>query len=304
MKDLILKTGVFRLANKVININKEGELSFFKFIKKFLTYLRITVADPCCPTTTSPTRYNETTDIVEYYNQVTNTWDSAQSTLTNAWSITGNAGTDPTKNFIGTTDNQDFRFKRNSSDAGYIANQNTSLGSLSGNFSLENTINGTQSGNTNIGRRTGQSSVGSENTFIGDSAGNSNTESQASCVGLSSGANNSGLNLSALGYNSGNSNSGVNATALGASSGMNNSGSNVISIGFRSNENNTGTKVIALGENAGKNNTQSNRFIIGQNYLPTFADEAAAIAAGLPLPSVNGTYLYIDASTKNVRARI
>ncbi len=301
MKELILKTGMFRLTNKVNN--KEGELSVFKFIKKILSYLGVTVADPCCPTTTSPTRYNETTDVVEYYNQVTNTWDSAQSTLTNAWSITGNGGINSSTNFIGTTNDVDFRFKRNSLDSGYLS-RSTAFGISSGDYANEGGSSPTQSGNTSIGRRAGQSSTGSENTFVGDSAGNGNIESQVSCIGLASGTNNSGINLAAIGFNSGITNSGVNATALGASSGMTNSGDNVISIGFRSNENNTGDKVIALGENAGKNNTQSNRFIIGQNYLPTFADEAAAIAAGLPLPSANGIYLYIDASTKTIKARI
>jgi hypothetical protein len=302
MKELILKTGMFRLSNKVNN--KEGELSVFKFIKKILSYLRVTVADPCCPTTTSPTRYNETTDVVEYYNQVTNTWDSAQSTLTNAWSITGNGGTNPNTNFIGTTDNVDFRFKRNNLNSGYLAGANTAFGLNSGNPITESGLNPTQFGNLSIGISAGNNSVGNENTFFGNGAGVGNTDDQVTCIGLQAGYRNRGLNLTALGFSAGIDNLGVNSTALGASSGWSNSGDNVISIGFRSNENNTGNKVIALGENAGKNNIQSNRFIIGQDYLPTFADEAAAIAAGLPLPSVNGIYLYIDASTNYVRARI
>ena len=32
-------------------------------------------------------------------------------TATNGWALTGNAGTDPTNNFIGTTDNKDLNFR-------------------------------------------------------------------------------------------------------------------------------------------------------------------------------------------------
>jgi hypothetical protein len=304
MKYPIIRSGVFRFSD--IATSGAGELSIFKFVKNLLTYFNITVADPCCPTTTSPTRYNEVTNILEYYNQVTDTWDSAQTAVftSNAWNLIGNSGTNSNTNFIGTTDNVDFRFKRNNLNSGYLAGANTAFGLNSGNSTTESGLNPTQFGNVSIGISAGNNSVGNENTFFGNGAGASNTDDQVTCIGLGAGYRNSGLNLAALGFSAGSDNSGVNSTALGASSGWNNSGDNVISIGLRSNENNTGDKVIALGENAGKNNTQSNRFIIGQNYLPTFADEAAAIAAGLPLPSVNGIYLYIDASTKNVRARI
>ena len=304
MKYPIIRSGVFRFSD--VNTSGAGELSIAKFIKTFLSNLGITFADPCCPTTTSPTRYNEVTDILEYYNQVTNTWDSAQTAVftSNAWNLIGNSGTNPITNFIGTTDNQDFRFKRNNLNSGYLASSNTAFGLASGNSTTESGLNPTQFGNVSIGKEAGKNSVGNENTFLGNGAGENNTDDQVTCIGIGAGVSNSGLNLAALGFAAGSGNIGANSTALGAGSGWNNTGDNVISIGLRSNENNTGTKVIALGENAGKNNTQTNRFIIGKDYLPTFADEAAAIAAGLPLPSVNGIYLYIDASTKNVRARI
>ena len=40
------------------------------------------------------------------------------------WSLTGNAGTDPTTNFIGTTDAQPLVFKVNNQKAGYLDNLN------------------------------------------------------------------------------------------------------------------------------------------------------------------------------------
>ena len=42
------------------------------------------------------------------------------STALNAWSLTGNAGTNPSSNFIGTTDYQGITFKTNNQNAGYI----------------------------------------------------------------------------------------------------------------------------------------------------------------------------------------
>jgi hypothetical protein len=221
----------------------------------------------------------------------------------NFWLTGGNSATNPSVNFIGTTDNVDFRFKRNSFDAGHITANSTALGQGSGNWAQEGGVGATQSSNTSIGLYAGWNSIGSENTFLGTQAGRQNTEQQVVCIGQAAGFQNSGLNLVAVGYNSGNNNSGVNTISLGASSGQHNTGDNIVSLGFRSAEDNTGDKVIALGENAGKNNTQSNRFIIGQDYLPTFAGSAAA-NAGLPASSANGVYLYIDSTDNTIKARI
>ncbi|MBK8821005.1 MAG: hypothetical protein IPN49_18695 [Saprospiraceae bacterium] len=59
------------------------------------------------------------------------------------WSLTGNAGTNPTINFIGTTDDQDIIFKRNNVRAGFINNvsNNTSFGVGSLNISNTGTSN-------------------------------------------------------------------------------------------------------------------------------------------------------------------
>ena len=56
------------------------------------------------------------------------TWQNASA---NAWGLTGNAGTNPTTNFIGTTDNQDVVFRRSNVLAGKISASNTSFGASS-----------------------------------------------------------------------------------------------------------------------------------------------------------------------------
>lgn len=46
----------------------------------------------------------------------------------NGWKVKGNSGTNPRKNFIGTTDDNDFIFRRNNARAGKIGIENTSFG--------------------------------------------------------------------------------------------------------------------------------------------------------------------------------
>lgn len=65
----------------------------------------------------------------------------------NTWGLTGNAGTNSTTNFIGTSDNNDLVFKRNNIPAGKITASNTAIGSLAllNNTGLGNTAIGTES---------------------------------------------------------------------------------------------------------------------------------------------------------------
>jgi hypothetical protein len=64
------------------------------------------------------------------------------------WSITGNSGTNPTNNFIGTTDAQDLRFRRANQWAGTIASSVTSFGAQAGrtNTSTNNVFFGSNAG--------------------------------------------------------------------------------------------------------------------------------------------------------------
>ena len=310
----MLKNGFFRLSSK--DTTETGELSILQFIKKVLNYFNITVADPCCPTTVSPTRYNETTDVIEYYDQVTDTWSSAAAP---AWNLTGNAGTNPSTNFIGTTDDVDFRLKRYG-DAGYLTRTSTAFGPDSGNYSLESGATPTTTNNTSIGLRAGQSNTGSNitsigtdagktntgsnNTFVGNSAGVTNTGSLSTFVGNSAGISNTRNNVTCVGYSSGSSNTGFNLTSLGSSSATTNTGSDVTAIGNFTASSNSGNNVIAIGNGAGTLNTKNNVIIIGQNCLTTFADPTAANAA-LPAPSANGIYLYINqANNYAITARV
>jgi hypothetical protein len=88
------------------------------------------------------------------------------------WNITGNAATNPTVNFLGTTDDVALNFRVNNQKAGYIGNStsyNTYFGHLSG-FS-----NTTGDGNTGIGKNAlGGNATGNGNTAVGNGAAISN----------------------------------------------------------------------------------------------------------------------------------
>jgi len=104
------------------------------------------------------------------------TWQTLAPPSATAWSLTGNAGTDPTINFMGTTDDKDIVFKRNNVQAALLnsAGFNTSFG--------VNALNAgsTGSANTAIGTNAGQSNtLGKSNSFVGYRAGNLNKEGNA-----------------------------------------------------------------------------------------------------------------------------
>ncbi len=299
MKFPIIKPGFFRSAETDDSVT--GELSIVKFFKSLLVKFNIAFADECCPTTTSPTRYNETTDTLEYYDQVTNTWTNAAPP---AWSLTGNAATNPSTNFLGTTDDVDFKLKRNSTDSGYITSTNTAFGLSSGSYTNEGGATPTRTSNTSIGNLAGSSNTGSNIVSIGNSAGNNNSGSNNTFVGVIAGQNNTRNRVTSVGYSSGNANLGFDLASFGYASGSSNTGDSVVALGNFTANSNSGSNVIAIGNGAGTNNTTSGRFIVGQNYLPTFADPTAANAA-LPAPSANGIYLYINQANSNaITARV
>src|SRR5215471_17916450 len=83
------------------------------------------------------------------------------------WSLKGNAGTNPSNNFIGTTDNQPLRFKTNNQPSGMIdpINFNIFFGTNAG------LNNGSQAGNIALGRGAlSANNTGGGHVAIGDSS--------------------------------------------------------------------------------------------------------------------------------------
>jgi hypothetical protein len=108
---------------------------------------------PVLTGTTSELVYNTATvsDVTPgfyYLSTTTGPWVRLATTAANPWLITGNSGTNPTNNFIGTTDAQDLRFRRANQWAGTIASSVTSFGAQAGrtNTSTNNVFFGSNAG--------------------------------------------------------------------------------------------------------------------------------------------------------------
>ncbi len=186
-----------------------------------------------------------------------------------AWNLTGNAGTNPSNDFIGTTDNKPLIFKTNNILSGKIepgpnnvffgqsaglnntsGNNNSFFGHLSGGANttgsnnlfaghFSGTSNTTGSGNAFAGHAAGrENTTGNRNTFLGEDAGiNNTTGNQNTLVGNGAGRDNTTA-------------SGLVAIGLDALS-SNTTGYNNVAIGTAALKNAVNTqKQVAIGDSA------------------------------------------------------
>ncbi len=171
----------------------------------------------------------------------------------NDWSINGNSGTNPTTNFIGTTDNQDLAFRTNNVEKVRItAKGQIETTQLQSVWIGENAGNSVTSGtrNTLVGRNAGTAiTTGLDNTAIGG----------LTLSNLSTGVDNTSIGLGALLYlQNGNGN-----TFVGEQSGENLATGNYNTVlGHLAGENMNGSANIFIGYQAGNSTTGSNKLII------------------------------------------
>ncbi len=172
----------------------------------------------------------------------------------NAWNLTGNAGTNATTNFIGTTDNVALNFRINNQIAGRIdsAAANSFFGFLAGASTTGNN-------NTAIGYQSFLSNTsGTYNTAIGaDALKLNNTGNQNTAIGAASLQNNTGNNNTATGYATLQNNTGSWNTATGHSALLSNTtGNSNTANGFEALQNNTtGNQNTAVGQTSLYSNT-------------------------------------------------
>jgi hypothetical protein len=190
-----------------------------------------------------------------------------------AWSLTGNAGTTPGVNFVGTIDASDLVFKANSVESGRISISlgNTSFGSLS----MQNIATGTF--NTAFGLKALQNNVsGQANNGVGHEA----------LLNVNTGSRNNGMGNTALGsVTSGSFNTGIgDGVGLGITS----------SVALASGNENT-----LIGRNADVTNAAAlNRIALGatasadtdyQFALPDNVDYFKFRGNNFELPSTDGS---------------
>jgi hypothetical protein len=202
----------------------------------------------------------QTNNTPGFYYYTGTAW-TAVTAKNKGWSLTGNAGTNSSTNFIGTTDNKPLVFKINNIRSGFIDNgltDNTAFGyeSLSNNTTgSSNTATGSyalysnNTGTYNIayGNYTlGLNTSGSYNTGVGAQVLSSNT----------TGNYNTAMGLFSLNKSStGNNNTAVGSVSLG----NNLTGSDNTAIGYGALAlNSAGNYNTAMGESAGGNNTTGN----------------------------------------------
>jgi hypothetical protein len=188
-----------------------------------------------------------------YWDSPGNAWKGVGTGTANGWGLTGNSGTNPATNFIGTTDGQDLIFKRNSVLAGKIELQQTALGFMA------------LSANT----------TGYHNTAFGSSSLSANAGGRWNAAfGMGALAANINADLnSAFGFNALNKNTTGRAnTAIGEQAMQENiSGSRNTSLGFQTLMNNKiGEDNVALGNTSLLNNTTASKNVaIGVDALLT-----------------------------------
>ncbi len=199
------------------------------------------------------------------------------------WSLTGNAGTNPATNFLGTTDAQPLVFKVNNQRAGFLDNssaKNTSFGTLG------LAVNTTGNNNTSVGYASlAKNTTGYSNVAIGNHALNSNTD----------GSNMIAIGDSALYKQGFKALSAYRNIAIGSKALFNNNdGQNNVALGVEAlTKNSTGIHNVAIGNFALETNfSGSFNTALGLGTLSnnTFGDNNTAIGYNAGITSQSTIY--------------
>jgi Chaperone of endosialidase len=226
--------------------------------------------------------YDSTTN--SFWVHTGSVWTNLASSST-SWSLTGNSGTNPSTNYIGTNDNVGLLFKVNSINVGQLTtNGNIFWGLFSGlnnTIGIRNTTLGYQALYNNT-EGSNNTATGSE-TLLQNTTGNNNTASGFGALANNTiGSYNTGLGVWALQDNTtGEANTAIGAVTLesntegggntaigyGALS-ANTTGGGNSALGVRSLEfNSTGTGNTAIGLASLQNSTGISNTAIGTNSL-------------------------------------
>ena len=213
------------------------------------------------------------------------------------WLISGNTGTNPNNNFLGTIDNQPLRFRLNNTWAGQwdIVNANYSIGNNAlintigkenvaiGQYALAANTSGTN--NTAVGSNAlSNSAFGNDNSAFGHSAmniagsGGANNAFGSYSLYNNHGSYNNAFGNDALENNTGNSNIAIGNAAMY----LNKTGSSNIAIGpFALASNNSSNNLVAVGDSALYNNNGDYNTAVGSKAL--YANTTGSLNSGFGL---------------------
>ncbi len=257
--------------------------------------------------------------------------------VTSGWSLTGNAGTTPGTNFIGTTDAQDLVIKTNNGEVGRFLSNGTNafiVGGTStitpqtrfqidgGNFDIDdNATSGTTGVITKSGTRFLHNyGAGGNSIFLGKNAGNFTATGYSGAIGnIGIGANallsaTTAEDTVAIGLGAlQNVTTGQENVAVGnLSMNTNSTGSFNVAVGRSAGRTSTGTSNVFLGYQAGQGNTGSTNVAVGRGTLLNasganntaigyFAGQGVSTGAGNLIASSNGAIGTITTGSNNIQ---
>ena len=205
------------------------------------------------------------------------------------WGLTGNAGTNPATNFLGTTDNQNLVFKRNNTSVLEFRPDNVIVAGAGTHTSP------TSGGSIFLGFNAGFNATGAYSShFIGGVTGSGATNAYYSnFIGTGAGTNaTSANNSNFLGYNAGNAaTNAYNSNFIGYHTGFNaTNASNSNFFGYNTGRsfsgNNVGSNNIIIGTNISLPNATANSINLGGilfgtgTYATTTGDPSITAQAG------------------------
>jgi hypothetical protein len=228
----------------------------------------------------------QTDNTTGFYYHNGSSWASVSANTNNLWSTSGNAGTNPSTSFIGTTDNQPLVLKVNNEPAGIIdqINDNTFLG-----HKINYGNGGAPSGNSNvaIGNRSlyydlhdDFSTGGFRNVAVGIEA---MYESIVATENV------------ALGYRALRHNVGQGNIAIGSYAGQFTSGSSNTIIGFAAGANNSSNHSTALNTALGAGSLNNSR---NGNCITALGAGAGLVNDNLQNSTAIGFDAIVNASNK------
>lgn len=239
----------------------------------------------------------------------------AQWSVAQSWTTTGNTGTNPSTDFIGTTDNKALKIRTNNSvrvtvnGSGKVGIGNTSPAfklDVKGSINTDSlyrigsnpVISSIGFGNSFLGLTYNTTNTGTQNTFTGSEAGHFNTSgSHNSFIGYAAGAGNTtGADNTFVGEGAGYSNgTGSYNTIMGKAAGYfsTNSSSNTF-IGYASGyANNGGNQNSFMGFRSGQYNTtgKSNAYLGGYSGYSN--------STGIGNAAMGDSALYLNTNSGN-----
>jgi Chaperone of endosialidase/Head domain of trimeric autotransporter adhesin len=219
-----------------------------------------------------------------------------------AWSITGNAGTSPSTNFLGTTDAQALIIKENNTQVGRFDANSIALGNGATTNTATNSYAFGSSATVAFGKANGYA-IGTNSSVTADSSfsiGIAATTNGISSVAIGNGATANNTNSIAIGKHSVTAFSITDALAIGSSATANST--NAIAIGKNATTGFSLTNPVTIGDGTLVNG--SNGVALGNTATVGFVANSTAIGALTSVTGANSTAIGYNTSVTQSNAII